>query len=65
MLMYKHRVYVPNDHELKSPILLEMHKVPYAGHPGYQKTIVTVKNKHFWPSMKKEVVDFIVIYLKC
>jgi hypothetical protein len=40
ILMYRCRVYVPNDQELKSLILSEMHKVPYVGHPGYQKTIV-------------------------
>jgi hypothetical protein len=32
--MYRHRVYVPNDQELKILILSEMHKVPYAGHLG-------------------------------
>jgi hypothetical protein len=35
ILMYRHRVYVPNDKELKSLLLSEMHKVPYAGHPGH------------------------------
>jgi hypothetical protein len=49
--MYRHRVYVSNDRELKGMILLEMHKVPYVGHPGYQKTIVAVKKKCFRPSM--------------
>jgi hypothetical protein len=33
--MYRHIIYVPNDQELKSLIFLEMHKVPYVGHPGY------------------------------
>jgi hypothetical protein len=42
-----------------------MHKVPYVGHPGYQKTIVAVKKQYFWPGMKKEVVDFIVRCLEC
>jgi hypothetical protein len=41
--MYRHIVYVPNDQELKILIFSWMHKVPYAGHPGYQKTIVVVK----------------------
>jgi hypothetical protein len=43
ILMYRHRVYVPNDQELKNMLLSEMHKVPYVGHPGYQKTIAAVK----------------------
>jgi hypothetical protein len=45
--MYRRRVYVPNDQELKILLLSEMHKVPYVGNPGYQKTITTVKNKYY------------------
>jgi hypothetical protein len=33
LLLYKNRVYVPNDQELKLAILKEMHNVTYAGHP--------------------------------
>jgi hypothetical protein len=46
-------------------ILSKMHKVPYAGHPSYPKTIVTVKEQYYWPGMKKEVVDFISRFLEC
>jgi hypothetical protein len=63
--MYRCRVYVPNDHELKSLILSEMHKSPYARHSSYQKIIVTVKKQYYWPGMKKEVVDFIARCLEC
>jgi hypothetical protein len=35
LLLYKNRVYVPNDQELKLAILKEMHNVAYDGHPGY------------------------------
>ena len=42
-----------------------MHNVPYARHPGYQKTIAAFKNQYYWPSMKKEVVDFIAKCLEC
>lgn len=40
-------------------ILQEFHVVPYAGHPGYHKTLTTIKNEYFWPGLKKEVVYFI------
>jgi hypothetical protein len=57
--MYRGKIYVPNSHELKNLLLGEMHNVPYAGHPGYQKTIADVKRQYYWPGMKKKVVDFI------
>jgi hypothetical protein len=65
ILIYKGRIYVPNSQELKKLILREMHNVPYAGHPGYQKTIAAVKSQYYWPGMKKQVVDFISICLEC
>ena len=42
-----------------------MHSVPYVGHPGYQKTIRTVRSQFFWPGMKKDVVDYIARCMEC
>jgi hypothetical protein len=65
ILLYRNIFYVPNSSELRSVILKEMHNVPYAGHPGYQKTISTVKIQYYWPGMKREIVDFIAKCLEC
>jgi hypothetical protein len=65
ILTYRRRIYLPNSLELKNLILREIHNVPYAGHPGYQKTIAVVKSQYYWPGMKKEVVDFISRCLEC
>jgi hypothetical protein len=65
ILMYMGIIYVPNSNEFKNMILREMHNVPYARHPGYQKTIATVKRQYYWPGMKKVVVDFISRCLEC
>jgi hypothetical protein len=65
ILIYRCRIFVPNDQELKSLISSYMHKVPYRGHPGYQKIIVVVKKQYYWPSMKSEVANFIARCLKC
>jgi transposase InsO family protein len=65
ILMFKDRIYVPYNQELKNILLSEMHKVPYVGHPGYQKTIATVKKLYYWLGMKKEVAYFISKCLEC
>ena len=39
-LLYKDRIYVP---KVKLLILDEIHKTPYSGHPGYQKTITMLR----------------------
>jgi hypothetical protein len=64
-LWYKNRVYVPNYFELRSAILKEMHNVPYAGHPGYQKTVLAVKCQYYWPGMKREIVEYTSKFLEC
>jgi hypothetical protein len=63
-LLYKNKIYVPNVQDLKLMILNEMHNVPYAGHPGYQKTVAAVKGHYFWPGMKKEIVEYIARYME-
>jgi hypothetical protein len=57
--MNKNRIYVPSSRELRNVVLKEMHDVPYAGDPGYKKTITTVRSQFFWPGLKKDVVDYI------
>jgi hypothetical protein len=63
--MYKNKIYVPNNIELKILILEEVHKKPYSGHPGYQKTITTLKKEYFWPRMKTKVVEYLARCLEC
>ena len=60
ILMYKVRIYVPNSQEFR-----EMNNVPYVGHPGYHKTIVTIKRQYYSIVIKKYVVDFIAKCLAC
>ena len=43
-LLYKDRMYVP---KVKLLILDEIHKTPYAGHLGYQKTITMLRKSIF------------------
>jgi hypothetical protein len=30
----------------------------YVGHPGYHKTIATVRGQYFWPGMKADVANY-------
>jgi hypothetical protein len=42
-----------------------MHDVPYAGHPGYHKTITEIRSQFFWLGMKKDVADYIARCMEC
>jgi hypothetical protein len=65
ILMYKNKIYAPNVQDLKLMILNEMHNVPYDGHPGYQKTVATVKSHYFWLGMKKGIVEYLARCMEC
>jgi hypothetical protein len=65
ILLHKNIIFVPNVQYLKRIIFHEMHNVPYAGHPGYQKTVATVKSQYFWPGMKREIVEYIARCMEC
>jgi hypothetical protein len=58
MLTYKGRLYIPNCDDLKRFIMDELHKIPYMGHPGYQKMITTTKKLFYWPRMKKDIHEY-------
>jgi hypothetical protein len=47
ILLHKNKFFVPNVQDLKRMILHEMHNVPYARHPRYQKTMATIKIHYF------------------
>ena len=47
LLLYKDRLYIPNVPKIKLLILNKIHKTPYSGHLGYQKTITMLRKDFF------------------
>eukprot|EP00253_Pinus_taeda_P005724 PITA_05724 len=65
MLLYKKRLFVPNDNSLKKVIMDEFHTSHYAGHPGYQKMLTALRKEYYWPGMKKHVAEYLARCLEC
>jgi len=42
-----------------------MHKPPFAGHPGYQKMVTTLRKQFFWPGLKSDVVEYLSKCIEC
>jgi hypothetical protein len=59
LLRFKNRLYIPDSTELKLTVLDEVHKKPYSGHPGYQKTIPALRKLFYWPNMKGEIEEYL------
>ena len=65
LILYKNRLYIPNVPKIKLLILNEIHKTPYSGHLGYQKTITMLQKYSFWPNMKNELAEYISRCFEC
>ena len=65
ILKHKSRVYIADFGELIESVLHEMHNVPYAGHPSYQKTLTAVRKEYFWPGMKNDIANYIARCMEC
>ena len=54
------RTVVPNSQDIKMQLLREIHAVPYAGHPGFTRTLEVAKQFFYWANMTTEVRQFVL-----
>ncbi|XP_043811679.1 uncharacterized protein LOC110607815 [Manihot esculenta] len=64
-LYYEGRICVQNVDDLRKNILEEAHSSSYAMHPGSTKMYQDLKLHYWWPSMKKDIVEFVAKCLTC
>ncbi|TQE12278.1 hypothetical protein C1H46_001931 [Malus baccata] len=65
MLMQENQMYVPNNEELKKEILDEAHCSACAMHPGGTKMYHTIRPFYYWPSMKREIAEYVSRCIVC
>ena len=53
------RVVVPDDLDVKSLLVSELHSVPYSAHPGVQRTIEKVRRYFWWKGMAGDIREFV------
>ena len=54
------RVVIPDNQELKTQLLQEIHCVPYLGHPGFTRTLEVTRRFFYWSHMTQEVRQFVL-----
>ncbi|KAL8147636.1 hypothetical protein AgCh_005093 [Apium graveolens] len=59
MFRFSSRIWIPNVTELKNEILREAHNSRFSIHPGSTKMYQDLKQKFWWPRMKKEIADWV------
>lgn len=59
------RICVPDADGLRQLILKEAHDSKYSIHPGSTKMYQDVKNKFWWPNLKRDVAEFVALCDVC
>ena len=59
LLLYKGRIYVPKDQQLRADIVKIHHDGPATGHPGRHKTLELVSRNYWWPSMTQFIHEYV------
>ena len=51
LILFRGKVYVPKDDDLRRQIVHNHHDSPVAGHPGRWKTLELVSRNYWWPGI--------------
>ncbi|WVZ84812.1 LOW QUALITY PROTEIN: hypothetical protein U9M48_031799 [Paspalum notatum var. saurae] len=64
-LWYKNRICVPNVDSIRKLILSEAHDTAYSIHPGSTKMYYDLKERFWWPGMKRAVAEYVAVCDTC
>ncbi|GJX26978.1 putative reverse transcriptase domain-containing protein [Tanacetum coccineum] len=58
-LYYLDRIWVPLKGEVRTRIMDEAHKSKYSVHPGVDKMYYDLRDRYWWPGMKKDITEYV------
>ncbi|GJV43525.1 reverse transcriptase domain-containing protein [Tanacetum coccineum] len=64
-LYYLDRIWVPLKGEVRTLIMDEAHKSKYFVHPGADKMYYDLRDRYWWPRMKKDIAEYVSKCLTC
>jgi hypothetical protein len=59
IILYRGKVYVPKDQELRREIIKEHHDSRLGGHSGRYKTTELVQQNYWWPGMTTFIKNYV------
>jgi hypothetical protein len=59
LILYRGKVYVPKDMNLRRQLVEAHHDTPVAGHPGRWKTLELVTRNYWWPGISRYVASYV------
>ncbi|GJZ46696.1 putative reverse transcriptase domain-containing protein [Tanacetum coccineum] len=64
-LYYLDRIWVPLNGEVRTLIMDEAHKSKYSVQPGDDKMYYDLRDRYWWPGMKKDIAEYVSKCLTC
>ncbi|GJS49782.1 putative reverse transcriptase domain-containing protein [Tanacetum coccineum] len=64
-LYYLDRIWVPLKGEVRTLIMDEAHKSKYSVHPRADKMYYDLRDRYWWPRMKKDIAEYVSKCLTC
>ncbi|GJW03335.1 putative reverse transcriptase domain-containing protein [Tanacetum coccineum] len=64
-LYYLDRIWVPLKGELRTLIMDEARRSKYSVHPGADKMYYDLRDRYWWPGMKKDIAEYVSKCLTC
>src|SRR3954467_3190015 len=64
-IWFEKRICVPRDEDIRKLILQEAHDSPYSIHPGNTKMYLDLRERFWWPSLKREIARYIALCDVC
>ncbi|GJV95032.1 putative reverse transcriptase domain-containing protein [Tanacetum coccineum] len=64
-LYYLDRIWVPLKGEVRTLIMDEAHKLKYSVHPRADKMYYDLRDRYWWPGMKKDIAEYVSKCLTC
>jgi transposase InsO family protein len=58
LLLFRGKIYIPQDADLRRDIVALHHDTPVAGHPGRWKTMELVSRNYWWPRMTQYIGQY-------
>ncbi|MCO5581935.1 hypothetical protein L7F22_035824 [Adiantum nelumboides] len=65
LLYYLDRMCVLHNGALRKILIQEHHEVPFAAHPGFNKTYRLLSATYFWPQMQQDVIKYVKACHSC
>jgi hypothetical protein len=59
LILYRGKVYVPNDQDIRRDLVKIHHDTLEAGHPGEYKTIELITRNYWWPGMTTYIKTYV------